>query len=273
MMTTQASQVKVTRKKVTFTNSENLRLDGMLESPEQPKAYALFAHCFTCSKTSVAASRIGRELALRGVAVLRFDFTGLGSSEGDFANTNFSSNIEDLVAAARFLETEYKAPAILIGHSLGGAAVLACADQVPSAKAVVTVGAPSDPAHVAHLFEAHREEIEDCGCALVKLSGREFTIKQQFLEDIQEQKLDEKIRKLKRALLIMHSPIDDTVEIEEAAHIYQNAMHPKSFVSLDQADHLITRKEDAEYVAETIGAWVSRYIRDEDLPKPASAAA
>jgi alpha-beta hydrolase superfamily lysophospholipase len=264
---------RVIRQKVTFTNSDNLRLDGMLESPETPpKAYALFAHCFTCSKTSVAASRIGRALAQRGVAVLRFDFTGLGGSEGDFANTNFSSNIEDLVAAANFLKQEYKAPTILIGHSLGGAAVLACADQVPSAKAVVTVGAPSDPAHVAHLFAAHRDEIEDCGCALVNLSGRQFTIKQQFIEDIEEQRLDEKIRKLKKALLIMHSPVDDTVEIDEAAHIYQAAMHPKSFVSLDDADHLITKKEDAEYVAETIGAWVTRYLRDEDISVSSAAA-
>ncbi|MEJ2060001.1 MAG: alpha/beta fold hydrolase [Gammaproteobacteria bacterium] len=255
------AQARITRERLAFLNRDGLQLAGLLERPTgQPRAYALFAHCFTCSKDIGAATRIARALAEQGFAVLRFDFTGLGNSEGDFANTNFSSNIDDLVSAAEHLAETGCAPDLLIGHSLGGAAVLAAAHRIPSAKAVVTIAAPSDPAHVANLFENSREEIKEAGYAQVNLVGRHFTIKRQFLEDIESHSLHEQIAHLNRALLILHSPTDEVVGVEHARHIYEAAKHPKSFISLDRADHLITRQEDASYVADTIAIWASRYL-------------
>ena len=247
------------RQKVEFTSGTH-KLSGLLESPESDiKFYTLFAHCFTCGKDIAAASRISRALVARGIAVLRFDFTGLGNSDGDFANTNFSSNIQDLVAAADFLREEYRAPKLLIGHSLGGAAVLAVARQISESVAVATIGAPSDAAHVAHNFSAHLDDIEVNGEAEVSLAGRNFKIQKQFLDDINSYG-NSHISKLKRALLVMHSPIDNTVSITEAEKIYQAALHPKSFVSLDNADHLLSDKNDSEYVADVITAWASRYV-------------
>ena len=247
--------------RIEFVGAHDDKLAARLDLPaENPQAYALFAHCFTCSKDVFAANRIAAELAERGVAVLRFDFTGLGASDGEFANTNFSSNIEDLIKAADFLRTEHLAPALLIGHSLGGAAVLAAAGDIPEAKAVVTIGAPADPAHLQHLFAAVRPEIEAAGEAEVMLAGRRFRIRKQFLEDIEGQNLADKIGKLRKALLVLHAPQDDTVEIGNASKIFTAAKHPKSFVSLDSADHLLSRREDAVYVAAVLSAWASRYI-------------
>ena len=244
------------RKKLSFKNRDGITLVGALESPdEKPEHYALFAHCFTCSKDVAAASRISRALAAQGVAVLRFDFTGLGNSDGDFANTNFSSNVTDLIAAADHLREHYRAPEMLIGHSLGGAAVLAAASMVEEAKAVVTIGAPSSPGHVAHHFAAHESDIRALGEAEVNLAGRRFTIKRQFLEDIETTRLEKAVASLNKALLIFHYPVDDTVSIDEAARIYTHAKHPKSFVSLDNANHLLTHREDSEYVAAVIRAW------------------
>lgn len=249
-------------KKINFPNTEGEQLAARLEWPvnQHPHSFAIFAHCFTCGKSLSAARQISMALNLSGVAVLRFDFTGLGESEGDFENTNFSSNIEDLIAAADFLEKEYEAPALLVGHSLGGAAVLCAASQLPSVKAVATIGAPFDPGHVQHLFEPAIEMIEEKGIATVAIAGRSFTVKKQFLEDIQEQDLVEKVKRLDKALLIMHSPQDKIVAIENAARIYHAAMHPKSFVSLDRADHLLSDKEDAAYAGDIIGSWVKRYL-------------
>lgn len=253
--------MSIEKQKVSFENGSGQQLAALLESPSStPKAFALFAHCFTCSKDIAAASRISRALAARGIAVLRFDFTGIGNSEGDFANTNFSSNVEDLVFAANHLRKHMQAPALLIGHSLGGAAVLAAAGEIPEATAVVTIGAPSDPGHVAHLFASSREEIEKTGSAVVELAGRRFEIKKQFLDDIENQSLSDRISRMKKALLIFHSPVDDIVGIDNAASIFQAAKHPKSFVSLDRADHLLSRAADSEYVAATISAWAARYI-------------
>jgi uncharacterized OsmC-like protein/alpha-beta hydrolase superfamily lysophospholipase len=208
----------------------------------------------------LAAKRIAERLTACGIAVLRFDFTGLGMSEGEFANTTFSSNVADLVAAANHLRLTHRAPAILIGHSLGGAAVLAAAGEVPEARAVVTIGAPSDPGHVAHLFKDHTEAIRAEGEVEVKLAGRPFRIRREFLDDIAEQSLDQRIATLRKALLIFHAPTDQTVGIENAAHIFAAAKHPKSFVSLDDADHLLSRRSDAAYVANVIAAWAERYL-------------
>ena len=223
-------------------------------------AYALFAHCFTCGKDVLAAKRIAAALAAKGIAVLRFDFTGLGSSEGDFANSTFSSNVADLVRAADHLRETRKAPALLIGHSLGGAAILAAAGQIPEAKAVVTIAAPSDPAHVTHLFKDRIEDIRKQGEVEVSLAGRPFRIKREFLDDVAEHGLMEQVAKLHKALLIMHSPTDDTVGIDNATSIFVAAKHPKSFVSLAGADHLLSGKRDATYVADVIAAWAERYI-------------
>ncbi len=253
--------IDITREKLSFENREGEKLAALLERPAtKPNAYALFAHCFTCSKDIAAASRISRALAARGIGVLRFDFTGLGNSEGDFANTNFSSNVSDLVCAADQLRNKFEAPSLLVGHSLGGAAVLAAAGEIEEAKAVVTIGAPADPAHVSHLFESSRSEIESKGSAVVNLAGRQFEIKKQFLDDIASQPLRDRIKKLRKALLIFHSPVDDIVGIDNASAIFQAALHPKSFISLDKADHLLSRKLDSEYVAATISAWAGRYV-------------
>lgn len=251
------------RVKVEFPGSQGM-LAGLLESPDAGvQNYALFAHCFTCGKDIAAASRIARALVARGYAVLRFDFTGLGSSDGEFANTNFSSNVDDLVAAANFLREHYLAPSLLIGHSLGGAAVLKAAHQVPECTAIVTIGAPSDARHVAKQFACDLETIETKGEAQVNLAGRTFTIKKQFLDDIGQQHFDD-IARLRKALLIMHSPLDQVVGIGEAEKIYQQAKHPKSFISLDDADHLLTNPKDAEYVAATIAAWASRFLAERE---------
>lgn len=251
----------VKSEKVTFTGAGGETLAARLDRPAgRPRAYALFAHCFTCNKDIFAAARIAGALADRGIAVLRFDFTGLGASEGDFANTNFSSNVADLVRAADFLRETQEAPKLLIGHSLGGAAVLAAAAQVPEATAVATIGAPADPAHVAEHFTESRPEIEAAGEAEVLLVGRPFRIKKQFLEDIEAQKLEPAIAGLRKALLVFHAPRDAIVGIDNASRIFAAAKHPKSFVSLDDADHLLSRKDDAIYVAEVLAAWARRYL-------------
>ncbi|MEM9009639.1 MAG: bifunctional alpha/beta hydrolase/OsmC family protein [Pseudomonadota bacterium] len=226
----------------------------------KPQAVALFAHCFTCSKDIAAARRIAGRLAALGIAVLRFDFTGLGHSGGEFANTHFSSNVEDLLAAAKHLASIDMAPDLLIGHSLGGAAVLAAAGDIPSARGVVTIGAPYDPGHVVHNFGEKLEEIAEEGIAEVTLSGRTFTIKKDFLDDLASVTLAEKVAGLKRALLILHAPRDTTVAIDNAGEIFAAAKHPKSFVTLDNADHLLSRAADAEYAAEVIAAWSQRYL-------------
>ena len=244
-----------------FPGAEGDRLAARLDSPDaEPRAYALFAHCFTCTKDIFAAGRIAEALTSHGIAVLRFDFTGLGSSEGEFANTNFSSNVGDLLAAVAHLRATRAAPKILIGHSLGGAAVLAAAGEVPEATAVATIGAPSDPGHVSHLFAEHLDAIRETGEAEIRLVGRPFRIRKQFLDDIAEQKQAERINRLRKALLVFHSPVDNIVGIDNASAIFLAAKHPKSFVSLDQADHLLSRRADAEYVAAVLAAWASRYI-------------
>src|SRR5882724_11595427 len=233
-----------------FTGEDGHQLAAALDLPEQaPLAYALFAHCFTCGKDGLAAKRIAVALAAKGIAVLRFDFTGLGSSEGDFANSTFTSNVADLVHAASHLRETRKAPAILIGHSLGGAAILAAAGQIPDARAVVTIAAPSDPAHVTGLFKDRIEDIRTEGKVEVQLAGRPFHIKREFLDDIAEHSLMSHVAKLHKALLVMHSPTDDTVGIDNATNIFVAAKHPKSFVSLAGSDHLLSGKHDAAYVA------------------------
>jgi putative redox protein len=260
--------------KITFTGAGGDRLAARLDSPDtKPKAFALFAHCFTCSKDIFAASRIATQLTAQGIAVLRFDFTGLGASEGEFANTNFTSNIQDLVAAYEFMAETWSAPRILIGHSLGGAAVLAAAGSMPEVRAVCTIGAPADPDHVKHNFDNAITEIEEKGEAEVLLVGRPFRIRRQFLEDIAGQNLVAKIAGLHRALLIFHSPIDQTVGIDNAAQIYAAAKHPKSFITLDDADHLLSRRADAIYVADVIAAWAGRYIEAAETAKDPSVSA
>lgn len=250
--------------KLTFTGAGGEQLAARLDSPAgKPRAYALFAHCFTCTKDIYAASRIAAGLAEEGIAVLRFDFTGLGASEGEFANTNFSSNVADLVKAADFLRETREAPKILIGHSLGGAAVLAAAGSVPEALAVATIGAPAEPAHVAHLFQDAKPDIEARGEAEVLLAGRPFRIKKQFLDDISERNLGDSVASLKKALIVFHSPVDQTVGVENAAKIFGAAKHPKSFVSLDSADHLVSRKSDAAYIATVLSGWASRYLGED----------
>ncbi|MDX1595082.1 MAG: bifunctional alpha/beta hydrolase/OsmC family protein [Gammaproteobacteria bacterium] len=226
----------------------------------RPRGYALFAHCFTCGKDLKGLRRISQALTARGIAVVRFDFTGLGGSGGEFAETTFSSNVDDLVAVARHMERELDAPQILVGHSLGGTAVLAAAGELPSVRAVATVGAPCDAAHVIRHFEEHRTQIEEEGEAEVDLGGRPFRIRQALLDDLADQTMQKAIRELRRALLIFHSPVDRTVGVDNAARIFQAAMHPKSFVSLDRADHLLGDPDDAEYVGTVIAAWATKYV-------------
>jgi putative redox protein len=249
-------------KKLEFANAAGQKLSARLDLPVdgKPIAYALFAHCFTCSKNIKAIGHISRALTLERIAVLRFDFTGLGESEGDFAETNFSSNVEDLVWAAKFMQKQYEAPTILIGHSLGGAAVLQAAASIPSSRAVVTIAAPGDPGHVKLALGPTKEIIERRGEAHVDLAGRRFKIKKQFLEDLESVHMQKTIENLNRALLILHSPTDDVVDIENAARIYQAARHPKSFISLDQADHLLMNPDDSRYVGAVIAAWATKYI-------------
>jgi uncharacterized OsmC-like protein/alpha-beta hydrolase superfamily lysophospholipase len=247
--------------KFDFRNTEGQTLAALLDRPDGPvRAVALFAHCFTCGKDVRAARRIAEGLKLHGVAVLRFDFTGLGASEGEFANTTFSSNIDDLVAAADHLRATLAAPAILIGHSLGGAAVLAAAHRIAEARAVVTIAAPFDPAHVAGLFGGRIPEIEAKGEVEVTLAGRPFRIRRALLDDIAEQNLAARIADLHKALLVFHSPTDDIVGIDNASHIFMAAKHPKSFISLAGADHLLSRRSDDAYVANVIAAWAERYL-------------
>lgn len=247
--------------RATFLGSSGDELVARLELPAGPvRAFALFAHCFTCTKDVLAARRIANSLAAAGVAVLRFDFTGLGSSEGDFANTNFSSNVEDLVRAADYLRRSYEAPAILIGHSLGGAAVLAAAERISEAKAVVTIGAPADVGHVLRQLGGSLDEIMSQGEAEVTLAGRRFRIRRSFIEDAAMQRLEDKIRALGKALLVMHAPRDEVVGIDNASRIFLAAKHPKSFISLDDADHLLSRPQDAAYAAGVIAAWAARYL-------------
>ncbi len=246
---------------VTFPGSSGTPLAGRLDMPDtQPLAFALFAHCFTCSKDVRAASRIAKALAGSGIAVLRFDFTGLGGSDGDFANTNFTSNIADLVNAADFLRDNHTAPSILIGHSLGGAAVLAVAEHVPEARAVATIGAPFDTEHLLNLIGESQREIRETGEAEVCLAERPFRIQSQFLDDIADQPQSDRIGRLGAALLVMHSPTDKTVGIENARSIFDTARHPKSFVSLDGADHLLTRSPDSRFAASMLATWASRYL-------------
>jgi putative redox protein len=257
-------------KNLEFKNKDGQTLSARLDLPvdEKPAAYALFAHCFTCSKNIKAIAHISRALTREGLAVLRFDFTGLGESEGDFADTNFSSNVDDLILAADFLKSNYQAPEILIGHSFGGAAVLQAASRIPSSKAVVTIAAPADPRHVTHALGSAAASIQKRGKADVTLAGRTFTLKKQFLDDLTFVNMADTLKNLDRALLVLHSPIDETVGIENAARIFQAARHPKSFVSLDTADHLLTRSADSLYAGSVIAAWAHKYISASLKEKP-----
>ncbi|MEP4038480.1 bifunctional alpha/beta hydrolase/OsmC family protein [Pseudophaeobacter sp.] len=253
--------------RITFPGHSGEPLSARLDLPPGPVlATALFAHCFTCSKDIPAARRIAGRLSSMGIAVLRFDFTGLGHSEGEFANTTFSSNVADLNSAAQYLAGRDMAPSLLIGHSLGGAAVLRARAGIPTIKGVVTLGAPFDPGHVSHHFDAALPEIQSKGQAEVCLGGRPFVIGRDFVEDIRAEALTPAIKELNAALLVMHAPLDDTVSVDNAAEIFTAAKHPKSFVTLDEADHLISKARDAEYAAEVIAAWAGRYI---DLTPPA----
>jgi len=250
--------------KIVFPNQSGQELAGTLDRPAgPPSAYAIFARCFTCSKDIAAAGRISQALAAAGIAVLRFDFTGLGSSSGDFANTNFTSNVADLVSAADFLREHHEAPQLLIGHSLGGAAVLAASRRIREVRALSTIGAPSDPAHLKHLLVGSLDTIEQEGAAPVQIAGRTFKIQRQFLHDIDQQELGEELGALRAALLVFHSPVDEVVGIEHAQRIYQAARGYKSFVSLATADHLLRNRRDAEYVAAVLAAWAGRYLADD----------
>ncbi|RMG24045.1 MAG: alpha/beta fold hydrolase, partial [Bacteroidetes bacterium] len=251
--------------KVRFPNHTGDQLSAYMDLPlgKRPRACAIFAHCFTCTANLHAVRHISLALTQAGIAVFRFDFTGLGQSEGAFEETNFSTNVDDLLAAAAFMQQHYESPQLLLGHSLGGAAALMAAAKIDSVKAVATIGAPSDAAHVAHLFEDAKAEILEEGEAVVNIGGRPFKVKKQFLDDL-EQVQPEVIRKLRKALLIMHSPQDTVVGIEHAARIYQMARHPKSFISLDGADHLLSKKEDALYAGRMVASWASRYVNMEE---------
>jgi uncharacterized OsmC-like protein/alpha/beta superfamily hydrolase len=257
------NNINMKNKKVEFVNSKGIKLSGKLELPvnQLPKSYAIFAHCFTCNKNLNAVKNISRALTSQGFGVLRFDFTGLGESEGDFSATDFSSNIEDLEDVAEYMIKEFGAPELLIGHSLGGAAVIFASAKIPSIKSVATVGAPSSPQHVQHLFKSNIEEIKENGVAIVEIGGRSFPISAQFIEDISGKNMNKVLYSLNKPLLIMHSPQDKVVEIKNAAEIYSAAKHPKSFISLDGADHLLSKKEDSVYAGSVIAQWASRYIK------------
>ena len=252
--------------KVTFQNKEGKNLVGRLELPlnQHPHNYVIFAHCFTCNKNLSAVKNIGKALTSKGFGVLRFDFTGLGESEGDFEDTNFSGNVQDLVAASNYLKQNYRAPTLLVGHSLGGAAVIFAAAEIDSVKAIATIGAPSDPSHVEHLLKSGIEEIKASGKAVFNLSGRDFTIKKQFLDDLETKSLPDTIKNLQTAILVMHSPQDTTVGIKNAEEIYVAAKHPKSFISLEGADHLLMNRKDSVYAGEVISGWARRYV---DMPE------
>ncbi len=248
--------------KVAFKNPDGQNLSGRLELPadQQPHHFALFAHCFTCNKNLGAVRNISRALTSQGFGVLRFDFTGLGESEGDFEDTNFSGNVEDLVAAATFLKDKYQAPSLIIGHSLGGAAAIFAAEQIDSIQAVATVGAPSNPGHVQHLLHDGIDDILTKGVSNVNIGGRTFTIKKQFIDDLNTKSLPDVVKELRKPILVLHSPQDTTVGIKNAEEIYVAAHHPKSFISLDGADHLMSAKKDSLYVGQVIAGWSSRYI-------------
>ncbi len=248
--------------KVQFSNDDGDVLSGKINLPidQNPHNFVLFAHCFTCTKNLKAITNISRSLTSLGFGVLRFDFTGLGKSEGEFKDSNFSSNVNDLLAASRFLDKNYHAPSVLIGHSLGGAAVLAVASKMESVRAVATIGAPSHPNHVTHLFDGSIDEIKKNGFASVSIGGQDFTIKEQFLDDLKSITTKEIIDTNKAALLIMHSPQDTVVGIKNAEELYTASRHPKSFITLDGADHLLSRQSDSLYVGSVIGSWASRYI-------------
>jgi putative redox protein len=252
------------QRQLTFPGAFGEQLAARLDMPadQEPAAYALLAHCFTCSKDLKAINRISRALAHRGLGVLRFDFTGLGESEGDFADTNFSSNVDDLEAAARFLETHHAPPRLLIGHSLGGTAVLASGARLSNISAVATIGAPSDTEHIRQRLIAQTPELQNRGEAELHLAGRPFRIREQLLTDLAEHQVHQRIRQLNQPLLVFHSPVDEIVSIDHARRIFELARHPKSFVSLDDADHLLTRTADARYVAEVLAAWAGRYLSD-----------
>ncbi len=248
--------------KLSFRSTSGQQLAARLGLPDdrEPAAYALFAHCFTCNKNYKAMANISRAMADRGLGVFRFDFTGLGESEGDFAETDFSSNVADLVAAAHFLEAEYQAPRILVGHSLGGSAALQAAGRIPSCRAVVTIAAPSETGHLAHLLKSRAEEIEASGQAQVNVGGRTFTIKKQLLDDLERTNMQAAIRDLDRALLVCHSPQDRTVAVENALNIFEAASYPKAFLSLDGADHLLSEERDSLYLGSVIVAWAKKYL-------------
>ena len=258
--------------RLSFPGASGASLAARLDLPAGPvRAYALFAHCFTCSKDLTASRAVSAALTRRGIATLRFDFTGLGSSEGDFASTNFTMNVADLRAAASYLADRYDGPSLLVGHSLGGAAVIVAARHIPSVRAVATINAPADTHHVTGHFGDKLREIEEAGEAEVLLGQRPFTIRRQFLEDLSEHGVTESLRAARLPYLNLHAPLDGTVGVENATELFQAARHPKSFVSLDDADHLLSRKEDADYAAEVIGAWASRYLAP--MPEEASEAA
>jgi putative redox protein len=248
--------------RISFRNPHGHELSARLESPVlgKPIAYAIFAHCFTCSKNLNTVTNISRALTQNGIAVLRFDFTGLGDSEGDFSQTNFSSNIEDLIAAADFLTEDYQAPQLMVGHSLGGTATIQAARRINSVEAVATIGSPADPPHVKKLLTGNIAEIEENGIAEVSIGGRPFNITKQFLDDLEHEDWKSQIKEIKAALLILHSPQDEIVEISNAGDIFGAALHPKSFISLDGADHLLTKKEDSLYAGEVIANWAKRYL-------------
>lgn len=249
-------------KRVAFENADGQKLSGLLELPKNREAhnFVLFAHCFTCTKNLKAAANIAQALTDKGFAVLRFDFTGLGDSDGDFEDTNFSGNVADLLAACRFLSENYTAPTLLVGHSLGGTAALYAAAEVDSVKAVATIGAPADPEHVRKLLRSDLEEIEQQGEATVQLDGRSFTIKKQFLDDLDQKPLKDVLDPLEKALLILHAPQDQIVEIINAEKIFMAARHSKSFISLDRADHLLSENADSAYAGRVIAGWASRYV-------------
>jgi len=253
-----------------FKGHQGQNLSGRLDLPDGPiLAYALFAHCFTCSKDFIASRMIAQALAARGIATLRFDFTGLGNSQGDFANTHFTSNVDDLVLAAQSLAQSHGGPQLLVGHSLGGAAVLAAASRIESARAIATLAAPFDPAHVLQLFSDDLDTIARKGEARVDLAGRPFTIAKSFLDDITSQDQRAKIADLRKALLVMHAPSDTTVGIENARAIFEAARHPKSFISLDHMDHLLTKADDVRYAADLLASWATRYITIAPAPRTA----
>lgn len=251
---------------VRFESRQGHELAGVLHRPDagSPRAWALFAHCFTCTKNLKAAIHIADALCAEGIAVLRFDFTGLGQSEGEFAETHFSSNVEDLLDAADYLDREQEAPELLVGHSLGGTAILAAAHRVESARAVVTIGAPADAEHVLSVLEDDLDTIEERGEAKVRLAGRSFSVRKDFVDDVRSQSVRDGIGDLDRALLVMHSPVDELVSIDEAASIYRAARHPKSFISLDDADHLLSRPRDSRYAGHVLAAWASRFLQEPD---------